>query len=218
MGNSVNKYERQIWDMLLEGIGNPYGVAGLMGNLMAESSMNLFCKTGGKGETRSLSGLEYAHKVMCGDISPEAFAHDGVAFGLAQWCYWSRKRDLFEYVRKNQLDIGSIEGQVGYLLKEIKKYKTVWNVLTTTKSVAEASDIVLLRYEKPADTSDRVKAKRLRYSEEIFDRYADSRALSIKEMAQILTDIAQETLLMKPEHYDKLLLVIDNLEELAKTE
>ena len=29
-----------VWDFLWERIGNPYGVAGLMGNLQAESGMN----------------------------------------------------------------------------------------------------------------------------------------------------------------------------------
>ena len=37
--------EQEIWDTLIEEIKNPYGVAGLMGNLMAESSMNPACTT-----------------------------------------------------------------------------------------------------------------------------------------------------------------------------
>ena len=46
--------DKRIWNLLMEAIGNPYGVAGLMGNLMAESSMNPLCKTGGKGDIRKL--------------------------------------------------------------------------------------------------------------------------------------------------------------------
>ena len=31
---------KYIWDFLLDRLGNPFGVAGLMGNLYAESALN----------------------------------------------------------------------------------------------------------------------------------------------------------------------------------
>lgn len=34
---------KKIWDVLLKFIGNPYGVAGLMGNLKAESALEPVC-------------------------------------------------------------------------------------------------------------------------------------------------------------------------------
>lgn len=212
--------DKRIWDLLMEAIGNPYGVAGLMGNLMAESSMNPFCKTGGKGDIRKLSGLEYAHKVMAGDIAPYDFAHDGVAFGLAQWCYWSRKEALFKYCRENNLDIGSIDCQVGYLLEELPKYKTVWKTLKDATSIGEASDIVLLRYEKPADTSDKVKVKRQLYSQPFYEKYADiPKRMTFKEMADILSNIERkEAAVISSESHDGLLFVIYELETLAEEE
>ena len=214
---SVN--EQLIWDMCMEKIGNPYGVAGLMGNLMAESSLNPFCKTGGKGDIRKLSGIEYAQKVMLGEITPYNFAHDGVAFGLVQWAYWSRKEALYKYVMETNHDIGSIVGQVEYMLKELPKYKTVWKTLLEAKSVEEASDIVLLRYEKPANTSDAVKAKRALYGRQYYEKYASipARMLSIPEMIDILEDIEEHEML-QIERHDKLALVIADLSEMAKGE
>lgn len=209
--------DKRIWNLLMEVIGNPYGVAGLMGNLMAESSMNPLRKTGGKGYVKSISGFEYAQKVMSGDITPYDFAHDGIAFGLAQWRYWSRKEDLFKYCRENNLDIGSLDCQVGYLLEELPKYKTVWKTLKDATSIGEASDIVLLRYEKPANTSDKVKAKRQLYGQQFYEKYVNPPAemLTIPEMVDILEDIEEHEML-QIERHDKLALVIADLSEMAK--
>ena len=38
--------EKVIWDCLLSLVGNVYGTAAIMGNLMAESSLNPQCATG----------------------------------------------------------------------------------------------------------------------------------------------------------------------------
>lgn len=187
-----------------------------MGNLMAESSLNPFCKSGGKEDIKKMPGQEYVDKVMCGHISPENFAHDGVAFGLAQWCYYSRKEALYKCIRENGLGLGTIEGQIGYMLKELPKYKTVWKTLQNAVSVGEASDIVLLRYEKPANVSDKVKAKRALYGRTFYEKFVNTpKILTIPEMIDILEDIEEHEMLQIDRH-DKLALVIADLSEMAK--
>lgn len=156
------------WERLMLDIGNPYGVAGLMGNLFAESTINPVCKTGGD---KSVTGKEYALMVQEGVIDPETFVHDGVAFGIAQWRYWSRKEALFLYCRENNKDISDLDAQIDYLLKEIRTYKTVWDTLLKAKTVKEASDIVLERYEKPANVGDSAKKKRAEFGQQYYDRY-----------------------------------------------
>lgn len=206
--------DKRIWDILMEHIGNPYGVAGLMGNLQAESSLNPVCKTGGKGDIRKLSGQDYVQKVMSGEITPEDFAHDGVAFGLAQWCYWSRKEALFKFVRERGLDIGSTEAQVTYMLSELYKYRTVWKTLKEATSIAEASDIVLLRYEKPADTSDKVKAKRQLYGQGFYEKYANAHEITITDMIDTLDTLCWKYKLTATEQN----VVRATIEELLKKE
>lgn len=159
--------EAIIWKKLYEEIKNPYGVAGLMGNLYAESSLNPICKTGGPPEVDE----RYVEFVDNGSITVDIFAHDKAAFGLAQWCYWSRKEQLYLFAKETKRSIGDLEMQIEYLLKELKTYKTVWKTLQEAKSIQEASDIVLLRYEKPANTSDKVKAKRASYGAIYFENY-----------------------------------------------
>lgn len=155
--------ESTVWGILYNEIKNPYGVAGLMGNLKAESSMNPLCKTGGN---KNEKGVDYAEKIDLNKISDHEFAHDGVAFGLAQWRYWSRKEQLLIFAKECGCLIGDLEMQVAFLLKEIKTYKTVWETLLYAPTVKEASDIVMERYEKPGNISEAAKEKRAKYGEE----------------------------------------------------
>ena len=63
--------------------------------------------------------------------------------------------------------------QLGFLMKELStSYKTVLATLKTATSVRAASDAVLLQFERPADQSEAVKAKRAGYGQKYFDKYA----------------------------------------------
>ena len=47
----------------------------------------------------------------------------------------------------------------------MQKYKTVLNALCDAKDIRTASDVVLLKYEKPANKSEAVKKLRASYGE-----------------------------------------------------
>ena len=57
-----------------------------------------------------------------------------------------------------------------------EEYTAIWKVLTTAKTVREASDAVLLKFERPADQSEAVQVKRAGYGQEYFDKYAATTA------------------------------------------
>lgn len=161
--------DKKIWDQLYRDIGNPYGVAGIMGNLFAESSMNPYCISGSKA--KDTTGIDYTNDVEAMIISKDEFMHDGVAYGLAQWRYYSRKERLYDMAKALNLPLGDAATQITYLLSEIRTYKTVWKTITMAKSVKEASDIVLEKYEKPANTSDAIKEKRSAYGMQYLDAF-----------------------------------------------
>lgn len=210
--------EQTIWNLLMKGIGNPYGVAGLMGNLMAESSLNPLSKTGGSADIKKLSTTEYANRVHNGTIIRDQFAHDGVAFGLVQWCFWSRKAALWDYAHDNKLDIRKIKTQIGYLLVEIKKYKAVWTTIQAAATVKEASDIVMLKYEKPANTSDAMKARRERYGEGYLAKYGpQKKRLTLSEMLDIVKDVSEKKSTIA-QRKKQLAPVIEELENRIKEE
>lgn len=166
----ASKNEVPIWNFLMSKINNPYGVAGLMGNLYAESGLNPRNLQNSGNKKYSLSDDEYTENIDLGIISKQKFCNDGYGYGLAQWTYKTRKEKLYNYCVKVHLSIGNLQAQLEYLWIELQKYTGVMKVLKAAKNIQEASDIVLLKYERPADQSEKVKKKRAKFGQEIFDR------------------------------------------------
>ena len=80
--------EKAIWDYLYGKIGNAYGVAGLMGNLYAESALRPNNLQNTYEKKLGLSDTQYTAKVDDGSYTN--FVKDSAGYGLAQWTYWSR--------------------------------------------------------------------------------------------------------------------------------
>ena len=53
------------------------------------------------------------------------------------------------------------------MYQELRGYKTLFAILTTTDSIREASDAFMTQYERPADQSEKAKRRRASYGEEI---------------------------------------------------
>lgn len=100
------------------------------------------------------------------------FVNDGYGYGLAQWTFHTRKAALLAYVQERGVSVGDLAAQLGFLCKELEGYKTVLSTLKTATSVRAASDIVLTKYEAPADQSTAVQEKRAGYGQKYFDKYA----------------------------------------------
>ena len=184
--------EKIIWDFLYSKLKNTYGTAGLMGNLFAESSLNPQLANGIK--KRGMTNETYTMAVDAGKNNN--FINDGIAYGLAQWCYHTRKKALLDKARAENKSVGDINVQLEYLWDEIQKYKTVVNVLYSAKSVKEASDIVLTKYERPANQSDTVKNKRASYGEKYLKMFKDQQPqikLSIKVAREIKYKLERTT-------------------------
>lgn len=162
--------EAKIWNFL-KGKGLPdCGIAGLMGNLYAESGLipNNLQNTYEKklGDDKS-----YTAKVDAGTYKD--FAEDRAGYGLAQWTYPTRKAALLAFAKASGASIGDLEMQLNFLWKELSEsYKAVLTVLKTATTVKEASDIVLTKFERPADQSSSAKNKRAGFGQGYYDKYA----------------------------------------------
>lgn len=163
--------EKTIWEYLKAQGLTDAGAAGLMGNLYAESGLrpnNLQNSYEGK---LGIADAEYTEMVDRGTYAN--FGNDRAGYGLAQWTYPSRKAALLACAKAARKSIGDLEMQLGFLMQELSTgYKTVLNVLRTTVSVREASDIVLLQFERPADQSEARRKQRAEYGQKYFDKYA----------------------------------------------
>ena len=156
--------EKAIWNFLYGKTGNPYGTAAIMGNLMAESSLNPAKTNGAKAGAST-----YVSDADSGKID---FAHDKVAFGLVQWYYWSRKQALMDYAKEKGTSVGDLTTQLEFMWNELQSYKTVLNAVKNATDVREASDVVMLKYEKPGNTTESAKQKRASYGQKYFDQFA----------------------------------------------
>ena len=155
--------EKVIWDFIYSKCGNAYGTAALMGNLMAESSLNPKNVTGSKDP-------DYVQKADAGLID---FVHDGHAFGLVQWCYRTRKEGLLYYAQSLGKSVGDINIQLEYMWKELKEsYKTAYNSIVNATNIRDSSDVIMLKYEKPANTSETMKQRRANYGQQFFNMFA----------------------------------------------
>lgn len=159
--------KKEIFDYLVSLGFTKAGAAGLMGNLKAESNLNPKNLQNTFERKLGLTDSEYTKAVDAGTY--DNFVKDSAGYGLAQWTFWTRKQNLLNYARKKGLSIGDCKMQLDFLYEELKGYKSVFEVLKTTDSIQEASDIVLTKYEKPADQSEAVQKKRAQYGQDIYN-------------------------------------------------
>ena len=162
-----------IWKWLWERIGNDFGVAGLMGNLCAESGLKPDNLQNSYEKLLGMTDAEYTAAVDSGRYSEEQFVSDGAGYGLPQFTARERKQGLFDFSRLKGTSIGDLQMQLEYIWTELSRsYKGVLDVLFSAKSVREASDAVMTKYEIPADQSEDNKANRAELGQMYFDRYA----------------------------------------------
>lgn len=162
----------KIWKYLKSKGLNDYGAAGLMGNLYAESGLNPKNLQNSYEKKLGYTDAQYTAAVDNGKY--KNFVKDSAGYGLAQWTYWSRKQALIDFCKTAGTSIGDLDMQLNFLWKELSDgYRGVINVLMNATSVIEASNTVLLQFERPADQSASVQLKRVEYGQAYYDKYAN---------------------------------------------
>lgn len=162
--------EKKLWDFLYEKIGNEYGVAGLMGNLYAESAL----RSNNLQNTyeKPLGYTDDAYTSAVDNGSYTNFIKDKAGYGLAQWAYWSRKQNLIKYAKSVNKSICDFDMQLEFLFKELSgDYKATLMALKSAQSVAEASTYVLVNFETPANQGESIQVQRASYSQKYYDSY-----------------------------------------------
>ena len=157
-----------IWNFLYGRIQNPFGVAGLMGNLQAESGLNPKNMQNSYEKKLGMNDESYTKCVDNGTY--KHFCDDKVGYGLAQWTSEGRKRALFN--SRNGRSIGDLDMQLAFLWIELTtSYKGVLNGLKVIDSVKEASDLVLTKFERPKNQDAGVKSYRASLGEQFYNKY-----------------------------------------------
>ena len=115
--------EKAIWDYLLSFIGNPFGTAGLMGNLVAESGLEPVCLEASYRRRLGMTSQEYTDAVDSGEYT--AFASDGAGYGLQQLSYREHKEGLLSFAREKGRSIGDLQVQLEYLRLDLQRFGAV---------------------------------------------------------------------------------------------
>lgn len=182
--------EKTIWNFLMVHIDNEYGVAGLMGNLYAESALRSNNLQQSYETKLGYNDTTYTAAVDNG--SYDNFVKDAAGYGLAQWTYWSRKQAMLEFHQSKKKSIGDLKTQLEFLIKELSEsYKGVWSDLKNATSVLGASNSVLLKFERPANQGESVQKKRAEYGQKYYDKYAGETTATEPETPEVPTTPAE---------------------------
>ncbi len=178
-----------IWSYFQEKSFTNEGIAGLLGNLYAESHLLPINLQDTGNKALGMTDEEYIQAVDSGAYDCETFFTDGYGVGIAQWTYPSRKEELYKLAKARGVSIGDLDLQLDFLYHELNtNFKPVKLLLETTDSVKTASDCVLLDFEKPEVQDTTVQEKRLEYALIYHTEYVEQESEENKIMLKICLD------------------------------
>lgn len=164
--------EKIIWDFLKSKKLNNFAIAGIMGNLYGESKLN--SKNLQESFEKKLKHTDESYTAAVDSGVYTNFIKDGAGYGLAQWTFWNRKKGLLDLANAKKTSIGDLSTQLEYLWTELCKYQNTMSILKNAKSIQEASNIVLLDYERPANKGIEVQMLRVKYSTLFYNMFVNN--------------------------------------------
>lgn len=121
-GNTV---EAKLWFALCEKGYSPIAVAGVMGNIYAESGFKTNNLENSYESKLGYTDETYTKAINDGLYTREQFISDhnnkncGAGYGLAQWTYYSRKAGLYDFAKSKGVCIDDENMQIEYLIGEL---------------------------------------------------------------------------------------------------
>ena len=143
-------YHQTIYN-LLRGYGlSEAGALGMLGNWECESGCEPYRVQGDYQASRAISKA-YVNAIQNGTQDRERFAMDQKGFGLAQWTYPQRKRNLWDRWKNSPYQIDSVNLQVSFAMGELgSEYPGLLSYLKTAEAIWDCTDRICREYERPA--------------------------------------------------------------------
>ena len=121
-----------------------------LGNWQCESNCEPFRLQGDFSSLKTVSKA-YVQNVTNGSITRDQFAHDSKGFGLAQWTYFSRKYDLYDYWKASGKKLDDCTMQTEFAVYELQtSFRALLDFLKSTNDVFTATSRICREYERPA--------------------------------------------------------------------
>ena len=136
---------------LLRGYGlSEAGALGMLGNWECESGCEPYRVQGDYQASRAISKA-YVNAIETGVSDRERFATDQKGFGLAQWTYPQRKRNLWDAWEADFCRIDDVAFQVEFAIDELRcEYSGLLSYLKTAEAIWDCTDRICREYERPA--------------------------------------------------------------------
>ena len=158
---------------LVRGGMSPIAACAMGGNMMAESGMK---SNIAQRDMTKLTDEQYTAAADAGTIN---FANDSVGYGLCQWTYRTRKKNLLDYAKSMGASVGDEAMQVQFCLAELKTdYPSLWKYLKTATDLYEAAAKICREYERLAINNIEVRAQ---YANQLYMQYGDLSACGTSE-------------------------------------
>lgn len=163
---------QSIWNFFLQKGLTKEATAGIMGNLYQESHFaanNMQNRYEGEYNDET-----YTAAVDAGTYTN--FVHDNVAYGIAQFKWWTLKRDLLAYAKTRGTSVGNLEMQLNFLWATMcdAQYDTLTLIpeLNACTTPEEATIKFLQGYER-AETNAETNS-RIVYANSIYEQFVNS--------------------------------------------
>lgn len=181
-----------IWDYWYYKTGNAKGVAGLMGNIKTESGFIPNNLQGVYEKRLGMNDITYTAAVDRGTY--RNFARDGAGYGLVQCTHWALKERLLNFARARNASIGDIYLQCDFIYNEFMViYPDCGKNIMYAQTVNQASNYILLNFERPADQSVSAQNRRAGVGKDVYNqcvsRCANVDAMKLDIQQQIETAI-----------------------------
>lgn len=125
------------------------GACAMLGNFEAESALranNL------QNNYEKKLGMMDTMYTMCVDLGQyDGFINDQAGYGLAQWTYGPRKKNLLEFANSRGASIGDENMQVDFAVHELRtEYSGLYSYLCSTEDMYTATSRICKEFERPA--------------------------------------------------------------------
>lgn len=173
--------QEQVW-VYLRGQGlSQAAVAGIMGNIEAESNYRPNNLENSANMRADISDEDFTALVDSGTIDRAEFARSETyglysggmyGYGLAQWTWYTYKEDLYDFAKDRGTSIADLEMQLDFLLysagqnKKLADYKNASDVVDATVLFHNA-------YENSNSTAAMI-ADRVRRAQDVFAKFGDA--------------------------------------------
>lgn len=159
--------KQYIYDRLMKEFNNSIGVCALIGQLKYESNLEPTNLQNSGNRKLNMTDLEYTQAVDNGTYGN--FVYDAQGYGLAQWTFWARKKNLLDFAKMKGKSIGDLDLQLDFLVLELRGYKTSYNAIKNATDMIECSKVLTRDFEKPSDQSNEACKRRANWGMSIYE-------------------------------------------------